>query len=78
MPGDWSDEQRRILHYQELGKPLDAQAFVRSLKKRLSTALAQFNRVLTTNNPRTSCRSNTKGRKRGTPTSSVVRNLLTG
>jgi len=24
MPGDWSDEQRRILHYQELGKPLDA------------------------------------------------------
>ena len=46
MPGDWSDEQRRILHYQELGKPLDAQAFVRSLKERLSIALAQFNRVL--------------------------------
>ena len=46
MPGDWSDEQRRILHYHELGKPLDAQAFVRSLKERLITGLAQFNRVL--------------------------------
>jgi hypothetical protein len=21
MPGDWGDEQRRILHYQQLGKP---------------------------------------------------------
>ena len=46
MPGDWGDEQRRILHYQELGKPLNAQAFVHSLKERLITALAQFNRVL--------------------------------
>jgi Domain of unknown function (DUF4158)/Tn3 transposase DDE domain len=46
MPGDWSDEQRRILHYQELGKPLDAQTFVRSLKERLITALVQFNHVL--------------------------------
>jgi hypothetical protein len=46
MPGDWSDEQRRILHYQELGKPLGAQAFVRSLKERLITALAHLNRVL--------------------------------
>jgi hypothetical protein len=46
MPGDWNDEQRRILHYQELGKPLNAQTFVHSLKERLITALAQFNRVL--------------------------------
>lgn len=46
MPGDWDDEQRRILHYQELGKPLNAQTFVHSLKERLITALAQFNRVL--------------------------------
>ena len=43
---DWDDEQRRILHYQELGKPLKAQIFVHSLKERLITALAQFNRVL--------------------------------
>ena len=46
MPGDWGDEQRRVLHYQELGKPLDAQTFVRSLKERLITALARFDRVL--------------------------------
>ena len=46
MPGDWGDEQRRIRHYQELGKPLDAQTFVHSLEERLVTALAQFNRVL--------------------------------
>jgi hypothetical protein len=39
MPGDWCDEQCRILHYQELGKPLDAQT-------RLITALVQFNHVL--------------------------------
>ena len=48
MPGDWDDEQRRILHYQELGKPLNAQTFVHSLKERLITALAQFNRVFFT------------------------------
>src|SRR5262245_49564720 len=27
MPGDWADEQRRTRHYQELGKPLEAQTF---------------------------------------------------
>jgi hypothetical protein len=46
MPGDWDDEPRRMLHYQALGKPLDAQTFVRALKARLTTALAQFNHVL--------------------------------
>jgi TnpA family transposase len=46
MPGDWGDEQRRILHYQELDKPLDARTFVRALKERLTTALAQFNHAL--------------------------------
>lgn len=46
MPGDWADEQRRTRHYQELGKPLEAQTFVRSLQERLVTALTQFNRVL--------------------------------
>jgi TnpA family transposase len=46
MPGDWDDEPRRSLHYQALGKPLDAQSFVRALKARLTTALAQFNHVL--------------------------------
>ena len=25
LPSDWSDEQRRTLHYQALGKPLEAQ-----------------------------------------------------
>lgn len=43
MPGDWDDEPRRMLHYQALDKPLDAQTFVRALKARLTTALAQFN-----------------------------------
>jgi len=45
MPGDWSDEQRRILHYEELGKPVDAQTFARSLKERMTAALTNFNRV---------------------------------
>jgi len=40
MPGDWSDEPRRMLHDQALGKPLAAQTFVRMLKARLTTALA--------------------------------------
>ena len=48
MPGDWGDEARRILHYQQLGKPLDAQTFVLSLKDRLTTALTRFNCVLDT------------------------------
>jgi Domain of unknown function (DUF4158) len=46
MPGDWTDQERRILHYQELGKPLDAQTFARSLKERPTTALTRFNCVL--------------------------------
>ena len=45
-PSDWSDEQRRTLHYQALGKPLDAQAFVRLLRTRMEAALSNFNRVL--------------------------------
>ena len=46
MPADWGDEGRRLLHYQELGKPLDAQSFVRALKERLTAALTRFNGVL--------------------------------
>jgi hypothetical protein len=46
LPSDWSDEQRRTLHYQALGKPLDAQAFVRLLRTRMEAALTNFNRVL--------------------------------
>ena len=46
LPSDWSDEQRRALHYQALGKPLDAQAFVRLLRTRMEAALTNFNRVL--------------------------------
>jgi hypothetical protein len=46
MPGDWSDEHRRMLHYQALNKPMDAQTFVCALKARLTTALAQFNHAL--------------------------------
>jgi Tn3 transposase DDE domain/Domain of unknown function (DUF4158) len=43
LPGDWGDEQRRALHYRDLGQPLDAQSFVGSLKVRLATALAALN-----------------------------------
>jgi TnpA family transposase len=46
LPGDWSDEQRRTLHYNDLGKPLDAQSFVRLLRTRMSSALMEFNRVV--------------------------------
>jgi hypothetical protein len=46
LPSDWSDEQRRTLHYQALGKPLDAQAFVRLLRTRMGAALTNLNRVL--------------------------------
>jgi hypothetical protein len=46
LPSDWGDEQRRTLHYQALGKPLDAQAFVRLLRTRMEAALTSFNRVL--------------------------------
>jgi hypothetical protein len=46
LPSDWSDEQRRTLHYQTLGKPLDAQAFVQSLRTRMEAALTNFNYVL--------------------------------
>jgi len=46
LPSDWSDEQRRTLHYQALGKPLEAQAFVRLLRERMRAALTNFNCVL--------------------------------
>src|SRR5262249_31753617 len=46
LPDDWADEKRRSLHYQELGKPLDAATFVRALKERLTTALTAFNHSL--------------------------------
>jgi hypothetical protein len=46
MPGDWSDEHRRLRHYQALNKPLEAQTFVCALTVRLTTALAQFNQAL--------------------------------
>jgi hypothetical protein len=46
LPGDWGDEQRRALHYRDLGQPLEAQSFVSSLKARLAAALAVFNRSL--------------------------------
>src|SRR5215471_4928270 len=48
MPGDWTDEQRRIEHYHALGKPLDAAAFVGDLKTRLRSALTEFNETLPT------------------------------
>lgn len=35
-----------MLHYQALGKPLDAQAFVWLLRERMGAALSDFNRVL--------------------------------
>jgi hypothetical protein len=35
LPSDWGDEQCRTLHYQALGKPQEAQAFVRLLRRRL-------------------------------------------
>ncbi len=46
LPGDWSDEQRRALHYRDLGTPLDAQSFMRLLRGRMSAALMELNRVL--------------------------------
>jgi len=46
MPADWTNERRRILHYEELGKPVDAPTFARSLRERLATALTDFNRAL--------------------------------
>ena len=46
LPSDWGEENRRTLHYEELGKPVDAQTIVESLRERLSRALEQFNRVL--------------------------------
>ena len=64
MPGDWDDEQRRMLHYQELGKPLNAQIFVHSLKERLITAFAQFNRVLAaTESPHLCCAGGASSRR---------------
>ena len=46
MSADWGNEGRRLLHYQELGQPLDAQSFVRALKERLLAALTRLNGVL--------------------------------
>ena len=46
LPGDWNDEQRRALHYRDLGTPLDVQSFVRLLRARMSTGLQEFNWVL--------------------------------
>jgi hypothetical protein len=46
LPGDWGEENRRTLHYEELGKPVDARTFVESLRERLTRALEQFNLVL--------------------------------
>ncbi len=42
MPRDWSDEPRRLLHYEALGK----QTFVRVLKVRMVEGLTAFNRIL--------------------------------
>lgn len=46
MPRDWGDEPRRRLHYDALGKPMDAQMFVRALKARLVESLTAFNRTM--------------------------------
>jgi hypothetical protein len=46
LPGDWGEENRRTLHYEELGKPVDARTFVESLRERLTRALELFNLVL--------------------------------
>jgi hypothetical protein len=35
--------------HQDLGKPLDAQAFARSLRERMEATLTDFNRVLPEN-----------------------------
>jgi Domain of unknown function (DUF4158) len=44
MPGDWNDEQRRILHYQELAKPLDAQSAFE--KSRYTANLRTMSRII--------------------------------
>jgi hypothetical protein len=46
LPRDWADEQRRPQPYQQVGKPVDAAAFIRSLQERLTTALTTFNERL--------------------------------
>jgi TnpA family transposase len=42
LPRDWHEENRRVAHYQRLGQPLEAAAFIDSLKKRMSAALSDF------------------------------------
>ncbi len=42
MPRDWENEPRRRLHYEALGKPVDAQTFVRTLKARLVNRLQPY------------------------------------
>ena len=39
---DGHEENRRVAHYQRLGQPLEAAAFLDSLKKRMSAALSHF------------------------------------
>jgi TnpA family transposase len=46
MPDDWGNEQRRALHDQDVGTPLEAQRFVDALKARLAIALSTLNRLL--------------------------------
>jgi hypothetical protein len=46
LPEDWGDEQRRALHYRDLGTPLEVGSFVRLLRGRMSAGLMEFNRVL--------------------------------
>ena len=48
LPRDWQEEDRRVAHYQRLGQPLDAAAFVDSLKKRMTAALSEFDRKILT------------------------------
>jgi hypothetical protein len=46
LPRDWNDESRRVAHYQRLGQPLEAAAFIDSLKKRMTAALSDFDRSI--------------------------------
>ena len=46
MPRDWGDEPRRRLHYDALGKPVEAQTFMCALKARLVESLMAFNRTI--------------------------------
>jgi hypothetical protein len=48
LPRDWHEEVRRVAHYQRLGQPLDAAAFIDSLKYRMRAALSDFDRRIPT------------------------------